>query len=104
MKKNTNQFAFSVLPLFYSASDCKVNNSDYNYRGTVNVTKSSLPCKPWKDAPTKYQHLPENYCRAPDFDKDTKGVPWCYTVIGTPNYEICNIPICGMYMNIFQLV
>ncbi|KAM6470315.1 hepatocyte growth factor-like protein isoform 1-T1 [Liasis olivaceus] len=58
-----------------------------DYRGTVNVTTSGVPCQRW-DSQTPHRHnfhpekyeckdLRENYCRNPDGSE----APWCFTIM-----------------------
>ena len=71
------------------------------YRGTVNVTASGIPCQAWiAQTPHKHSRTEErypntgielNYCRNPD--KEPFG-PWCYTMNKTRRWEYCNISFC----------
>ncbi|XP_022314567.2 tyrosine-protein kinase transmembrane receptor Ror2-like [Crassostrea virginica] len=71
------------------------------YNGTVNVTKSGIPCQPWDSQyPHTHQRLPsvfpslqgaENFCRNPGSEEDQ---PWCYTTKMMRRWELCDIPKC----------
>ncbi|CAC5375585.1 unnamed protein product [Mytilus coruscus] len=77
-------------------TDCVLKTYDTTYNGTVNITKSNIPCKRWEKASdARYHVLEENFCRNPSFDP--LEYPWCYRS-GTPYYETCTIPLCGMLL------
>nr|XP_034318465.1 plasminogen-like [Crassostrea gigas] len=65
------------------------------YFGTINVTKTGIPCQRW-DSQTPHKHQfdeladHENYCRNPDEDNG----PWCYTTNDTQRYDFCPVPHC----------
>lgn len=65
------------------------------YFGTINVTKTGIPCQRW-DSQTPHKHKfdeladHENYCRNPDEDNG----PWCYTTNDTQRYDFCPVPHC----------
>ncbi|XP_067339878.1 muscle, skeletal receptor tyrosine-protein kinase [Channa argus] len=72
------------------------------YQGSVNVTRSGLPCQPWSEQ-VPHQHrlsvdvIPElknseNYCRNPGGISDK---PWCYTSNPNIRWEYCSMPRCG---------
>lgn len=71
------------------------------YNGTVNVTKSGIPCQAWdRQYPHAHQRLPsvfpslqggENYCRNPGSEENQ---PWCYTTDNLKRWELCDIPKC----------
>ncbi|XP_071163564.1 receptor-type tyrosine-protein phosphatase alpha-like [Mytilus edulis] len=74
-------------------TECVLKTYDTTYKGTVNTTKSSLPCKRWEKAQNfRYHALEENFCRNPSFDR--LEYPWCYVESGNPYYERCSIPLC----------
>jgi hypothetical protein len=74
------------------------NVAPHEYNGTVNMTKSGLPCQFWVDDiphPHSY-HNPDyypddtleeaqNYCR----DPDKAGYIWCYTTNPMVRFEEC---------------
>ncbi|XP_008103243.1 hepatocyte growth factor-like protein isoform X1 [Anolis carolinensis] len=66
-----------------------------NYRGSVNVTTSGIPCQRW-DSQTPHRHhflpekyeckdLKENYCRNPDGSE----APWCFTTLPNLRMAFC---------------
>lgn len=65
------------------------------YFGTINVTKTGIPCQRW-DSQTPHKHQfdeladHENHCRNPDEDNG----PWCYTTNDTQRYDFCPVPHC----------
>ncbi|KAM9793457.1 muscle, skeletal receptor tyrosine-protein kinase isoform X1 [Syngnathus typhle] len=72
------------------------------YQGSVNVTRSGIPCQPW-DQQAPHQHrlsvdaIPElknsdNNCRNPAGISDK---PWCYTSNPNVRWEYCAVPQCG---------
>lgn len=77
------------------------------YNGTVNVTKSGIPCQAWdRQYPHAHQRLPsvfpslqggENYCRNPGSEEKQ---PWCYTTDNLKRWELCDIPKC--YVEVAQ--
>ena len=64
---------------------CRYTFKGAEYRGPVNTTRSGKPCKAWEDGSD------ENYCRNQEGGRDQ---PWCH-VDGTPDWEYCDIPVCG---------
>jgi len=75
------------------------------YQGTVNVTKSGIPCQKWtSQEPHTHDRPPdvfpeiqnaENYCRNAGGEVDA---PWCYTMNSSVRWELCDIPLCGKKM------
>ncbi|XP_077353469.1 muscle, skeletal receptor tyrosine-protein kinase [Festucalex cinctus] len=72
------------------------------YQGSINVTRSGIPCQPW-DQQIPHQHrlsvdaIPElknsdNNCRNPGGINDK---PWCYTSNPNIRWEYCAVPQCG---------
>lgn len=73
-----------------------------DYRGTINVTESGIPCQRWdaeephdlfftpKDFPN--DGLIENYCRNPSPEVDNRA--WCYTTDPDKRWEFCKVPYC----------
>ncbi|XP_019729622.1 muscle, skeletal receptor tyrosine-protein kinase [Hippocampus comes] len=72
------------------------------YQGSVNVTRSGIPCQLW-DQQVPHQHrlsvdaVPElknsdNNCRNPAGISDK---PWCYTSNPNIRWEYCAVPQCG---------
>ncbi|XP_061603827.1 muscle, skeletal receptor tyrosine-protein kinase [Phyllopteryx taeniolatus] len=72
------------------------------YQGSMNVTRSAIPCQPW-DRQVPHQHrlsvdaIPElknsdNNCRNPAGISDK---PWCYTSNPNIRWEYCAVPQCG---------
>ncbi|KAM9338402.1 muscle, skeletal receptor tyrosine-protein kinase [Symphorus nematophorus] len=72
------------------------------YQGSVNVTRSGIPCQSWSQQ-VPHQHrlsvdvIPElknseNYCRNPGGISDK---PWCYTSNANIRWEYCAVQQCG---------
>ncbi|XP_039635762.1 muscle, skeletal receptor tyrosine-protein kinase isoform X2 [Perca fluviatilis] len=72
------------------------------YQGSVNVTRSGIPCQSWSQQ-VPHQHrlsvdvIPElknsdNHCRNPGGISDK---PWCYTSNPNIRWEYCAVPQCG---------
>ncbi|XP_044190115.1 muscle, skeletal receptor tyrosine-protein kinase isoform X2 [Thunnus albacares] len=72
------------------------------YQGSINVTRSGIPCQPWNQQ-VPHQHrlsvdvIPElknsdNHCRNPGGISDK---PWCYTSNPNIRWEYCAVPQCG---------
>ncbi|XP_069370096.1 muscle, skeletal receptor tyrosine-protein kinase [Paralichthys olivaceus] len=72
------------------------------YQGSVNVTRSGIPCQPWSQQ-VPHQHrlsvdvIPElrsadNHCRNPGGISDK---PWCYTSNPNIRWEYCAVLQCG---------
>ncbi|XP_034997259.1 muscle, skeletal receptor tyrosine-protein kinase [Hippoglossus stenolepis] len=72
------------------------------YQGSVNVTRSGIPCQPWSQQ-VPHQHrlsvdvIPElrsadNHCRNPGGISDK---PWCYTSNPNIRWEYCAVLHCG---------
>lgn len=83
--------------------DCRNGNGRY-YLGTVNVTKSGLPCQRW-DVQYPHKHIQppqvfpqiahgENYCRNAGGEEP---YPWCYTLDVSVRWQHCDIPLCRKY-------
>ncbi|XP_005474764.1 muscle, skeletal receptor tyrosine-protein kinase isoform X4 [Oreochromis niloticus] len=78
------------------------NDRGYFYQGSVNVTRSGIPCQPWNQQVPHQHHLsvdviPElknsgNHCRNPGGISDK---PWCYTLNPNIRWEYCAVPQCG---------
>ncbi|KAL7463861.1 hypothetical protein ACHAXS_004212, partial [Conticribra weissflogii] len=89
-------------------SECECANVfEKDYTGTVNVTRSGLPCANWDDYNNSFvfETLPPgslNYCRNPDIwdlHLDKRDSAWCYTKdkFGGPfnqGWDYCDIPVC----------
>ncbi|XP_070563655.1 inactive tyrosine-protein kinase transmembrane receptor ROR1-like [Ptychodera flava] len=77
------------------------NGSGTSYRGTVNVTKSGIPCQNWYSQvphvhflkPATYREIAgdHNFCRNPGGEQ---AQPWCYTTDVSVRSEPCDIPKC----------
>uniref|UniRef100_A0A1B0G058 receptor protein-tyrosine kinase n=1 Tax=Glossina morsitans morsitans TaxID=37546 RepID=A0A1B0G058_GLOMM len=85
--------------------DCRNGNGRY-YLGSVNVTKSGLPCQRW-DSQHPHKHIQpplvfpqiaegENYCRNAGGEEP---YPWCYTVDESVRWQHCEIPLCPDYID-----
>ncbi|XP_064476503.1 tyrosine-protein kinase transmembrane receptor Ror2-like isoform X2 [Ornithodoros turicata] len=71
------------------------------YQGTVNVTKSGIPCQRWDLQEPHHHNRPpmvfpevlnsENYCRNAG---EEEPMPWCYTMDPRKRWEHCMIPHC----------
>ncbi|CAB1429508.1 unnamed protein product [Pleuronectes platessa] len=72
------------------------------YQGSVNVTRSGIPCQPWSQQ-VPHQHrlsvdvIPElrssgSHCRNPGGISDK---PWCYTSNPNIRWEYCAVLHCG---------
>lgn len=72
------------------------------YLGTINVTKTGIPCQKW-DVQTPHKHFQppnvfpqiqnaENYCRNADAEEP---FPWCYTMEESSRWQHCDVPLCG---------
>uniref|UniRef100_A0A665U641 receptor protein-tyrosine kinase n=1 Tax=Echeneis naucrates TaxID=173247 RepID=A0A665U641_ECHNA len=77
------------------------NNKGRFYQGSVNVTRSGIPCQPWSQQ-VPHQHrlsvdvIPElnnsdNHCRNPGEISDK---PWCYTTNPNIRWEYCGVLQC----------
>ncbi|CAB9496738.1 Hepatocyte growth factor-like protein [Seminavis robusta] len=97
------RWEFCAVPTCGDLSDkCGVaEKKQADYRGTISVTESGIPCQDWAaQEPQKHDKTPEkfpqsgltkNYCRNPDgADKS-----WCYTTKKDKRWEYCNVPACG---------
>ncbi|XP_075168467.1 neurospecific receptor kinase [Haematobia irritans] len=85
--------------------DCRNGNGRY-YVGTVNVTKSGIPCQRW-DTQHPHKHIQpplifpqieegENYCRNAGGEEP---YPWCYTIDENVRWQHCDIPLCPDYFD-----
>ncbi|BFG04312.1 tyrosine-protein kinase transmembrane receptor Ror2 [Drosophila madeirensis] len=85
--------------------DCRNGNGRF-YLGTMNVTKSGIPCQRW-DTQHPHKHIQpplvfpqllegENYCRNAGGEEEQ---PWCYTVDESVRWQHCDIPICPDYVD-----
>ena len=91
------------------SSDCKLSIRGIEYIGHINTTKSGYACQPWSSQ-TPHAHskttaqgayfadgndsLAMNYCRDPDI---WYVGPWCYTMVSSPSWEVCDVPLCSTY-------
>ncbi|KAL7465661.1 hypothetical protein ACHAXS_005978, partial [Conticribra weissflogii] len=93
-------------------TECECANVyERDYTGTINVTRSGLPCANWDDYnyTLRFETLPPdslNYCRNPNRLNDDGSIigkldrAWCYTKdeFGGPfnqGWDYCDIPVCG---------
>ncbi|XP_049459626.1 muscle, skeletal receptor tyrosine-protein kinase [Epinephelus fuscoguttatus] len=92
---------------FVDVKQDQITTTCYNdrgrfYQGSVNVTRSGIPCQSWNQQ-VPHQHrlsvdvIPElknsdNYCRNPGGISDK---PWCYTSNPNIRWEYCAVPQCG---------
>lgn len=85
------------------SDDCRNGNGRY-YLGTMNVTKSGIPCQRW-DTQHPHKHIQpplvfpqiqegENYCRNAGGEEP---YPWCYTIDESVRWQHCDIPLCRKY-------
>lgn len=87
---------------FFGLDNCR-NGYGRFYLGTMNVTKSGIPCQRWDSQhPHKHMQPPlvfpqiadgENYCRNAGGEEPA---PWCYTVDETVRWQHCDISLCRM--------
>ena len=80
------------------------------YRGNISVTTSGRTCQRWDRQEPHAQgygsHLPgnaslhENFCRNPLANEDA--TPWCYTTDPNVRYELCDIPVCGKVVFLYN--
>ncbi|XP_059175620.1 muscle, skeletal receptor tyrosine protein kinase-like isoform X3 [Physella acuta] len=80
--------------------DCYVEKGRW-YNGTMNVTKSGIPCQPWAASyPQSHTRSPkifpellnsENFCRNPGGEEER---PWCYTTDKLVRWEYCDLQVC----------
>ncbi|XP_002062974.3 tyrosine-protein kinase transmembrane receptor Ror2 [Drosophila willistoni] len=85
--------------------DCRNGNGRF-YLGTMNVTKSGIPCQRWDNQhPHKHIQPPlvfpqliegENYCRNAGGEEPQ---PWCYTTDESVRWQHCDIPMCPDYVD-----
>ncbi|GFY53851.1 tyrosine-protein kinase transmembrane receptor Ror2 [Trichonephila inaurata madagascariensis] len=78
------------------------------YQGTMNVTKSGIPCQKWDSQDPHHHNRPpmvfpevlnsENYCRNAGGEEP---MPWCYTIDPRIRWQHCDIPRCENNSNIF---
>eukprot|EP00962_Isochrysis_galbana_P022732 scaffold6802_cov109-Isochrysis_galbana.AAC.5 len=88
---------------FHDAPECYNKDNGADYRGTVNVTQSGLPCQRWSEqfpnthAFSVYAYPfaglgGHNLCRNPQPD-DGSVRPWCLVdSIDGPEWEYCDVP------------
>ncbi|XP_037953857.1 tyrosine-protein kinase transmembrane receptor Ror2 [Teleopsis dalmanni] len=85
--------------------DCRNGNGRY-YLGTMNVTKTGIPCQRW-DVQHPHKHIQppqvfpqiaegENYCRNAGAEEP---YPWCYTTDESVRWQHCDIPLCPDYID-----
>ncbi|XP_067137089.1 tyrosine-protein kinase transmembrane receptor Ror2-like [Centruroides vittatus] len=80
--------------------DCIRGRGRY-YQGTVNQTKSGIPCQRWDSQEPHHHNRPpkvfpevlnsENYCRNAGGEEP---LPWCYTLDPQIRWQHCDIPRC----------
>ncbi|CAL8077742.1 unnamed protein product [Orchesella dallaii] len=80
--------------------DCVKGRGRY-YQGTVNITKSGIPCQRWDSkVPHSHNRPPpvfpeiqnaENFCRNAGAEEPR---PWCYTTDPYIRWQHCDIPFC----------
>ncbi|XP_033981868.1 muscle, skeletal receptor tyrosine-protein kinase [Trematomus bernacchii] len=103
---HTDPDACTHVP-FVDIKKDQVTTTCYNdrgrfYQGSVNATRSGIPCQSWSQQ-VPHQHrlsvdvIPElksshNYCRNPGGISDK---PWCYTSNHNIRWEYCAVPHCG---------
>ena len=84
---------------FADFGECYVDTTGRDYRGTVQTTRSGLPCQLWSHQFPHQHSKTHNYypsaglgghksCRNPDGDVG----PWCYTMADDPIWEYCDVP------------
>ncbi|ALC40803.1 Nrk [Drosophila busckii] len=85
--------------------DCRNGNGRY-YLGSMNMTKTGIPCQRW-DTQFPHKHIQpplvfpqllegENYCRNAGGEEPE---PWCYTLDDSVRWQHCDIPICPDYVD-----
>ncbi|XP_058473273.1 muscle, skeletal receptor tyrosine-protein kinase [Solea solea] len=103
---HTDADACTHIP-FVDIKKDRVTTSCYNdrgrfYQGSMNTTRSGIPCQPWSQQ-VPHQHrlsvdvIPElkdadNRCRNPGGISDK---PWCYTSNPNIRWEYCGVRQCG---------
>ncbi|XP_071452012.1 tyrosine-protein kinase transmembrane receptor Ror2-like isoform X2 [Hetaerina americana] len=80
--------------------DCMRDRGRF-YQGTMNVTKTGLPCQRWESQEPHTHNRPpdvfpemqgaENFCRNAGGEEP---MPWCYTMDPTIRWQHCDIPVC----------
>ena len=85
-------------------SDCRQTKTGAEYAGvTTSRTATGRSCKPWTQTPyVNSATFPDgsssnalNYCRNPAPDLYVEGV-WCFADdTDVPNWEYCDVPLCG---------
>nr|XP_042903224.1 tyrosine-protein kinase transmembrane receptor Ror2-like [Parasteatoda tepidariorum] len=80
--------------------DC-VRDRGRFYQGTINMTKSGIPCQRWDSQEPHHHNRPpmvfpevlnsENYCRNAGGEEP---MPWCYTIDPRIRWQHCDIPRC----------
>lgn len=98
LKNNT----LILYPFSFLSTAICYNDRGRFYQGSVNVTRSGIPCQSWSQQ-VPHQHrlsvdvIPElknsdNHCRNPGGISDK---PWCYTSNPNIRWEYCAVPQCG---------
>ena len=92
-----------VIPIFPIFLDNCVKGKGRWYFGTVNRTKSGIPCQSW-DSHSPHSHInnppdvfpeiqgAENFCRNAGGQEPH---PWCYTSDPNVRWQYCDIPLCS---------
>jgi len=101
---------FLMLESLFFTDDCRNGNGRF-YMGTMNVSKSGIPCQRWDTQyPHKHFQPPlvfhqllegENYCRNAGGEEPH---PWCYTVDESVRWQHCDIPMCRKIIKFFPLL
>jgi hypothetical protein len=102
---NSAEYGWDGKDCFHDAPECYNEPSGADYRGTVNVTESGLPCQVWFDTFSHdhtFSHLNypyaglggHNLCRNPDKNVNAER-PWCFVnslIKDEPDWEYCDVP------------
>ncbi|XP_055381785.1 tyrosine-protein kinase transmembrane receptor Ror2 [Condylostylus longicornis] len=99
-RPSCSHVGLTIIPQDEVTYDCRMGNGRY-YLGTMNVTKTGLPCQRWdQQYPHKHMQPPlvfpeiaegENYCRNAGGEEP---YPWCYTTSENDRWQHCLIPLC----------